>query len=246
MNVLGFGYNFRILKLVVPGVWGILKSRSGGVRLEDGEAGHPAHGARGGRSGPGRNYILSEFRRVDHFHCSHELLPSMPATVPHAGNLASFRFQHLHDSAARHRPRVASAQGRQVDHREAQPKHAGCQRGRYLPGKSNPNSCFELSRWQRGGYHDQHSCAYACSQAWSNGRVKSVMHRALVNAIEPRLTVVHFFGPHPDTVIVPPPALVDSHHPLQYRAFAYKEMVEQIMHIRGKKEFQSPLNSFLL
>jgi isopenicillin N synthase-like dioxygenase len=90
-----------------------------------------------------------------------------------------------------------------------------------------------------------HHCT-SCAQAWSNGRVRSVMHRALVNSTEPRLTVVHFFGPHPDAVIAPPAALVDDLHPLQYRAFAYKEMVEQIMHIRGKKVFQSPLNSFLL
>lgn len=83
-------------------------------------------------------------------------------------------------------------------------------------------------------------------QAWCNGRIKSVMHRALVNATEPRLTVVHFFGPHPDTMIVPPAALVDNDNPLRYRSFAYKEMVVQIMHIRGKSVFESPLTSFLL
>jgi gibberellin 20-oxidase len=82
--------------------------------------------------------------------------------------------------------------------------------------------------------------------AWSNGRIKSVMHRALVNTTEPRLSVVYFFGPHPDTKIDPIPALVSSDCPLRYRSFVYKQFVEQILQNRGKKVFESPLNSLLL
>lgn len=76
--------------------------------------------------------------------------------------------------------------------------------------------------------------------------MKSVMHRALVNPDVPRLSVVYFFGPHPETLIVPPPELVDSEYPMKYRTFVYREMVEQVFKVKEKPIFESPLQSFLL
>ncbi|XP_038685942.1 protein DOWNY MILDEW RESISTANCE 6-like [Tripterygium wilfordii] len=61
-------------------------------------------------------------------------------------------------------------------------------------------------------------------QALSNGRYKSVWHRAVVNADKPRMSVASFLVPSDDAVISPPKALVghDGSGAL-YRDFTYPE-----------------------
>ncbi|EFJ18185.1 hypothetical protein SELMODRAFT_112786 [Selaginella moellendorffii] len=58
-------------------------------------------------------------------------------------------------------------------------------------------------------------------QAWTNGRYKSVEHRAVVNQKQGRLSMVFFYGPQEDYVITPPDELIDEDHPLRYRPFTW-------------------------
>lgn len=110
------------------------KWRGGGLRLKDGEASRAADRAGSVGTWTRRHSVLSALRRIDHFYCPHELLPPTSEPFPNAGHLASFRFQHLHNSAARHPARAASSQGRQMDHREAKPGHVSHQRRGYFSG----------------------------------------------------------------------------------------------------------------
>jgi hypothetical protein len=67
-------------------------------------------------------------------------------------------------------------------------------------------------------------CVCVCSvsfqyqqQAWTNGRFKSVRHRAVVNETEARLSIAYFSNPPPLSVMTVPQNLIDSLHPLQFR-----------------------------
>ncbi|CAM6025557.1 unnamed protein product [Sphagnum balticum] len=54
-------------------------------------------------------------------------------------------------------------------------------------------------------------------EAWTNGRFKSVRHRAVVNETEARLSIAYFSNPPPLSVMTVPQNLIDSLHPLQFR-----------------------------
>ncbi len=54
-------------------------------------------------------------------------------------------------------------------------------------------------------------------QAWTNGRFKSVRHRAVVNETEARLSIAYFSNPPPLSVMTVPQNLIDALHPLQFR-----------------------------
>uniref|UniRef100_A0A0D6QR83 Fe2OG dioxygenase domain-containing protein n=1 Tax=Araucaria cunninghamii TaxID=56994 RepID=A0A0D6QR83_ARACU len=60
-------------------------------------------------------------------------------------------------------------------------------------------------------------------QVLSNGRYKSAVHRAVPNSRRSRISLAYIWGPSLNAVIKPSPDLVDSHHPLSYKAFTWSE-----------------------
>lgn len=60
-------------------------------------------------------------------------------------------------------------------------------------------------------------------QALSNGKYKSVWHRAIVNTDKPRMSVASFLCPGDDAVISAPKPLHDDGSPAVYRDFTYPE-----------------------
>ncbi|KAL6268985.1 hypothetical protein ACE6H2_025896 [Prunus campanulata] len=71
-------------------------------------------------------------------------------------------------------------------------------------------------------------------QVLSNGRYKSVHHRAVANKVEPRLSLAMFYGPSRDTVIGPIEDLIDEEHPPLYRS--YKDAEIFLKNSTSKKE----------
>ncbi|KAD4178464.1 hypothetical protein R6Q59_022063 [Mikania micrantha] len=60
-------------------------------------------------------------------------------------------------------------------------------------------------------------------QVISNNKYKSVLHRAVVNCDEERISIPTFYCPSPDAVIGPAPELVTDDEPAVYRQFTYGE-----------------------
>ncbi|XP_020687445.1 protein DMR6-LIKE OXYGENASE 2-like [Dendrobium catenatum] len=61
----------------------------------------------------------------------------------------------------------------------------------------------------------------------TNGRYKSVLHRAKVNNKSTRISVVTVIGPSLDAVVVPAPILVESQkHPAAFRGIKYRDFME--------------------
>ncbi|GLJ22871.1 hypothetical protein SUGI_0431330 [Cryptomeria japonica] len=60
-------------------------------------------------------------------------------------------------------------------------------------------------------------------QVLSNGIYKSVIHRAVVNSTEARISIPTFYCPSPDAVIEPAAPLVTKDNPAQYRKYTYAE-----------------------
>nr|GLL38847.1 protein DOWNY MILDEW RESISTANCE 6 [Ipomoea trifida] len=60
-------------------------------------------------------------------------------------------------------------------------------------------------------------------QALSNGKYKSVWHRAIVNTDKPRMSVASFLCPGEDAVISAPKPLLGDGMPAVYRDFTYSE-----------------------
>ncbi|KAF8008349.1 hypothetical protein BT93_K2122 [Corymbia citriodora subsp. variegata] len=60
-------------------------------------------------------------------------------------------------------------------------------------------------------------------QALSNGRYKSVWHRAIVNADKPRMTIASFLCPSDNALISSPVSLLDNGRGPIYRDFTYAE-----------------------
>lgn len=57
----------------------------------------------------------------------------------------------------------------------------------------------------------------------SNGRYKSLWHRAVVNSKEERFSVASFICPADDAVIAPAEKLTGEESPAIYRSFTYDE-----------------------
>lgn len=60
-------------------------------------------------------------------------------------------------------------------------------------------------------------------QALSNGKYRSVWHRAVVNADKPRMSIASFLCPSDDALISPPESLVEEGSVAVYRDFTYAE-----------------------
>ncbi|KAE8680972.1 putative WD-repeat protein [Hibiscus syriacus] len=60
----------------------------------------------------------------------------------------------------------------------------------------------------------------------SNGKFKSVLHRAVVNKTHHRISTVFFYGPPCDAKVSPLRKLVDFDHPPLYQPVMWKEYVE--------------------
>ena len=67
------------------------------------------------------------------------------------------------------------------------------------------------------------SLSLSILQALSNGRYKSVWHRAVVNSDRPRMSVASFLCPCNDVRIGPAAKLVTGDTPAVYRDYTYAE-----------------------
>ncbi|KAK8969074.1 putative 2-oxoglutarate/Fe(II)-dependent dioxygenase [Platanthera guangdongensis] len=71
----------------------------------------------------------------------------------------------------------------------------------------------------------------------SNGRYKSVLHRAKVNNQNTRISIVTAIGPSLDTVVVPAPSLLQrGNHPAAFRGIKYRDFVEHQQSSRLKEK----------
>ncbi|KAK4597919.1 hypothetical protein RGQ29_015439 [Quercus rubra] len=72
-------------------------------------------------------------------------------------------------------------------------------------------------------------------QVLSNGRYKSVLHRAVTNNRLARLSLPMFYAPNNDTVIGPIEDLIDDVHPPMYRNYSYKEYMDEFYRQEGAR-----------
>ena len=67
-------------------------------------------------------------------------------------------------------------------------------------------------------------------QVLSNGRYKSVLHRAVVSSSKARISIPTFYCPSLDAVIAPATPLTDAEHPAVFRSFTYEEYYQEFWH----------------
>lgn len=60
----------------------------------------------------------------------------------------------------------------------------------------------------------------------TNGTYRSAVHRALVNANRPRLSVATFYDPSKTHKIYPAPQLITAENPAKYREVIYGDFVK--------------------
>ncbi|XVF34762.1 hypothetical protein REPUB_Repub18cG0086900 [Reevesia pubescens] len=75
----------------------------------------------------------------------------------------------------------------------------------------------------------------------TNGKFKSVLHRAVVNNTHNRVSVAYFYGPPRDAKISPLKKLIDHDHPPLYRPVTWEEYLET-----KSKHFNRSLESIRL
>lgn len=63
-------------------------------------------------------------------------------------------------------------------------------------------------------------------QILSNGKYKSIEHRALTNAKKTRMSVVSFHGPDDSAIISPLPDLVSGSEPALYKEVKYMDYLK--------------------
>lgn len=75
----------------------------------------------------------------------------------------------------------------------------------------------------------------------SNGRYKSVEHRAVVNSERTRISIAAPNGPSMDSLVFPAPQLIDENHPPLYKSRSYEEYMrdQQSARLRGKGTLES-------
>lgn len=57
----------------------------------------------------------------------------------------------------------------------------------------------------------------------TNGRYKSVEHRAVTNMVKDRLSIVTFYAPSYEVELGPMPEFIDESNPVQYRNYLHGE-----------------------
>lgn len=62
-------------------------------------------------------------------------------------------------------------------------------------------------------------------QVVSNGRFRSVEHRAVTNASTARISISTFYGPSKDAFIAPAASMVDGQHPALYRGYQFGDFM---------------------
>ncbi|KAH9293924.1 hypothetical protein KI387_040874, partial [Taxus chinensis] len=77
-------------------------------------------------------------------------------------------------------------------------------------------------------------------EVMSNGRYKSIEHRAVTNSERDRISIAMFYGPGRDTEVGPAPELIDELHPCQYRRFIRAEYMRHFSSdkLDGKKRIE--------
>ncbi|KAL9243359.1 hypothetical protein vseg_017255 [Gypsophila vaccaria] len=79
-----------------------------------------------------------------------------------------------------------------------------------------------------------HPNAFVCNvgdvlQILSNGKFKSVRHRAVTSKDKARVSLATFIAPHKQTMVGPIKDLVDEQHPPRYETFQYANFHERIL-----------------
>lgn len=74
-------------------------------------------------------------------------------------------------------------------------------------------------------------------QVLTNGRYKSVEHRALTHKEKDRLSIVTFYAPSYETELGPMPELLDENTPCKYRRYNHGEYSKHYVtnKLQGKK-----------
>lgn len=71
----------------------------------------------------------------------------------------------------------------------------------------------------------------------TNGKYKSIEHRAVTNQERARLSIANFYSASLDAVVAPSSKLVDEHHPCLYRKFIHEEYIRYHLseQLKGKR-----------
>ncbi|KAK8482943.1 hypothetical protein V6N13_090415 [Hibiscus sabdariffa] len=72
-------------------------------------------------------------------------------------------------------------------------------------------------------------------QVLSNGRFRSVHHRAVTNKTRKRVSMATFYNPSKDTIIGPIRDLIDEQHPPLYREYHFSEFLEEFFKQEGTR-----------
>ncbi|KAK8941402.1 putative 2-oxoglutarate/Fe(II)-dependent dioxygenase [Platanthera zijinensis] len=121
-----------------------------------------------------------------------------------------------------------------------------------IPSHSDPGLLTVLMQNETDGLQVMHHGKWVCVNALpnsflvnlgdhmeivSNGRYKSVLHRAKVDNQNTRISIVTAIGPSLDTVVVPAPSLLQrGNHPAAFRGIKYGDFVEHQQSSRLKEK----------
>lgn len=84
------------------------------------------------------------------------------------------------------------------------------------------------------------------SQAWTNGKLRSVVHRAVVNKEEQRLSVAYFLSPRSSAMIDCPPQLIDANtNPRKYVNFTWGDFRKELL-LQKRVVGKTALSRYLL
>ncbi|WMV43521.1 hypothetical protein MTR67_036906 [Solanum verrucosum] len=82
---------------------------------------------------------------------------------------------------------------------------------------------------------------------WTNGRLKSVIHRAVVNKEKQRLSIAYFMNPTSSATIECPQQLIDSvSNPRKYVPFTWGELRHLLLTTRRVRGKTVAINNFLI
>ncbi|KAI4328161.1 hypothetical protein L6164_020540 [Bauhinia variegata] len=78
-------------------------------------------------------------------------------------------------------------------------------------------------------------------QVLSNGRYRSVHHRAVTNKLHSRVSMAMFYGPNIDAVIGPIQDLIDEEHPPKYKNYRYGDFLQEFFKQEGTRRMVKEL-----